>query len=212
MFVKVRSQIEQDALPRMAAQLQDELNVREVVPIRDESDFLNYDIKPNLPVLGPKYGKDIGKIRQALGQQDPNAIAASIAQGHDVEAAGFSLEPSEVLVNTVEKEGFASAQEAGYVVVLDTEISDELRDEGLAREIVHRIQNLRKDAGFDISDRITTYWQADGEVRRVLQAHEQYVKDETLSLALVDGSSPASAHSEQQSIDGHDVTLGVEKA
>jgi isoleucyl-tRNA synthetase len=182
------------------------------VPIRDESDFLNYDVKPNLPVLGPKHGKDVGKIRQALAQQDPKAVAASISAGHSIEAAGYSLEPSEVLVTTVEKEGFASAQEAGYVVVLDTEITDELRDEGLAREIVHRIQNLRKDAGFEINDRITTYVQSDNEVWRVLRAHEQYVRDETLSLDLVDGAPPATAHSETQSVDGHAVTLGVEKA
>jgi isoleucyl-tRNA synthetase len=208
--------MEQDALPRMAGQLEEELNVREVVPIRDESDFLNYDIKPNLPVLGPKYGRDVGKIRQALSKQDPNAIAASIAAGHNVEAGGFSLEPSEVLVTTVEKEGFASAQEAGYVVVLDTEITDELRDEGLAREIVHRIQNLRKDAGFEISDRITTYIDpstgSGSEIWRVLRAHEQYVKDETLSLAIVDGPPPPSAHSEEESVDGQRVTLGVERA
>ncbi len=220
MFVKVRSQVEQDALARMESQLTDELNVRAIVPIRDESDFLNYDVKPNLPVLGPKYGADVGTIRQALAQQDPNAVAAAIAQGHTIEAAGHQLEPGEVLVTTVEKEGFASAQEGGYVVVLDTEISDELRDEGLAREIVHRIQNLRRDAGFDISDRITTYWQSDGDpsagsgqaLRRVLQAHAKYVQDETLSVALVEGAPPPSAHREEQALDGHEVTLGVEKA
>jgi isoleucyl-tRNA synthetase len=217
LYAKVRAPLEEEALRKMEAQLLDELNVRELQPIRDESDFLNYDVKPNLPVLGPKYGQEIGKIRQALAQQDPNAIAASIAQGHAIEAAGHQLEASEVLVTTVEKEGFASSQEAGYVVVLDTELTPELRDEGLAREIVHRIQNLRKDAGFEISDRITTYFQSDPStssgqaLRRVLQQHAQYIQDETLSLQLIEGESPPGAHSESQSIDGHEVTLGVKK-
>jgi isoleucyl-tRNA synthetase len=211
-FVKVRAPVEEDALRRMESQVLEELNVRELVVIHDESDFVRYEVKPNLPVLGPKYGGDVAQIRQALAQQDPAAVAASIAQGHNVELAGHELLPNEVLVTTVEREGFASAQEAGYIVVLDTEITPELRDEGLAREIVHRIQNLRRDAGFDISDRITTYWQSDEDVRLVLAAHEEYIRSETLSLALVEGAPPAGAHSEEQSVDGHALTLGVQRA
>ncbi len=119
------------------------------------------------------------------------------------------LKPDEVLVTTVEREGFASAQEAGYIVVVDTELTPELRDEGLARELVHRIQNLRRDAGFDISNRITTYWQGDDDLRRVLTAHADYIQTETLSLSLVEGAPPPDAHREEQSVDGHAVVLGV---
>ncbi len=211
-FVKARAQVEEDALRQMQSQVLEELNVRELVIIHDESDFVRYEVKPNLPVLGPKYGADVGKIRGALAALDPAVVAATVAQGSPIDLAGVQLEPNEVLVTTVEREGFASAQEAGYIVVLDTELTPELRDEGLARELVHRIQNLRRDAGFDISDRITTYWQGGADMRRVLAAHEDYIKSETLSLALVEGPPPPAAHREQQSIDGHDVTLGVEKA
>jgi isoleucyl-tRNA synthetase len=77
---------------------------------------------------------------------------------------------------------------------------------------VHRIQNLRRDAEFDISDRITTYWQGDGDIERVLGAHAEYVQGETLSTALVEGEPPASAHRSEQDVDGHAVVLGVEKA
>ncbi|OGO51339.1 MAG: isoleucine--tRNA ligase [Chloroflexi bacterium RBG_16_68_14] len=210
-FVKVRTKIEEDALARMRAQLEEELNVKEVQHMDDESHFLNWYVQPNLPVLGPKYGADVNKIRAHLVQQDPNAMAAAISQGQRIEAAGFQLEPNEVLVTTVEKEGFASAQEAGYVVVVDTEVPPELRDEGLARELVHRIQNLRREAGFDISDRITAYWQGDDDVRRVLDAHADYVKGETLSLSLVEADPPSEAHRSEQNVDGHQVVLGVRR-
>ncbi|MDZ4277982.1 MAG: DUF5915 domain-containing protein, partial [Dehalococcoidia bacterium] len=217
-FVKVRAQVEEDALRRMEAQLRDELNVRELVAIHDESDFLRYEVRPNLPVLGPKYGAAVAKIRAALAAQDPAAVAAAVARGHAVEVAGYRLEPYEILLSTVEREGFASAQEAGYIVVVDTEVPPELRDEGLARELVHRIQDLRRDAGLEISDRITTYWQGDPSagsgqaLRRVLQAHGEYVKGETLSLALEEAEPPPDAHRSEQDVDGHAVVLGVRKA
>ena len=136
----------------------------------------------------------------------------TVAQGQGVEAGGHRLEPDEVLVSTVEREGFASAQESGYVVVVDTEVPPELRDEGLARELVHRIQSLRREAGFNISDRITTYWQGDDDVRRVLAAHAEYVRGETLSLALEESDPPSEAHRSEQTVDGHQVVLGVVRA
>jgi isoleucyl-tRNA synthetase len=214
-FAKVRAEVEEDALRRMESQLLDELNVRALVIIHDEADFVRYEVKPNLPVVGPKYGGDVGKIRQALAAQDPAAVAAAVAQGRSVDAGGYQLEPGEVLVTTVEREGFASAQEAGYIVVVDTELTPELRDEGLARELVHRIQNLRREAGFDISDRITTYWQGDPStgsgqaLRRVLQTHADYIKGETLSLSLVEGEPSADAHRSEQNVDGHALVLAV---
>ncbi|MCH7511826.1 MAG: SDR family NAD(P)-dependent oxidoreductase, partial [Chloroflexi bacterium] len=178
LFVKVRDPAEEEALRRLESQLLDELNVRKLVPIHDESDFLRYEVRPNLPVLGPKYGAAVAQIREALAAMDAAEVAAAVAGGEGVEAAGHQLEPDEILVSTVEREGFASAQEGGYVVALDTEVPPELRDEGLARELVHRLQNLRREAGFDIADRITTYWQGDDDVRRVLEAHGGYVRAE----------------------------------
>ena len=209
-FVKVRAPTEEEALRRQEAQLLDELNVRELVPIHDESDFLQYEVRPNLPVLGPKYGAEMGKVREAIAHLDASAIVK--AKGTVVKAGEYELQPDELLVTTVEREGFASAQEGGYVVVVDTEVPPELRDEGLARELVHRIQNLRREAGFDISDRITTYWQGDDDVRRVLAAHADYVQGETLSLSLVEGAPPAEAHRSEQTVDGHRVVLAVVRA
>ncbi len=210
-FVKVGGPEEEDALGRLESQLLEELNVRELVLMHDESDFLRYEVRPNLPVLGPKYGAAVAQIREALAKQEPAAVAEAVAASRGVEVAGHRLEPGEILVSTVEEEGFASAQEGGRVVVVDTEVPPALLDEGLARELVHRIQNLRRDAGFDISDRITTYWQADDDIRRVLAAHAEYVKGETLSLALEEGEPPPDAHRTEQTVDGHEVVLGARR-
>ena len=194
----------------MEAQLLDELNVRELVAVEDESDFLRYEVRPNLPVLGPKYGKEMGKVREAIAKLDAAAVVK--AEGTVIKAGAYELEPEELLVSTVEQEGYASAEEGGYIVLVDTEVPPELRDEGLARELVHRIQNMRRDAAFDISDRIASYWQGDDDVSRVLAAHGDYVRGETLSLELVEGEPPADAHREELTVEGHDVVLGVVRA
>ncbi|MBI2912793.1 MAG: class I tRNA ligase family protein, partial [Chloroflexi bacterium] len=109
-------------------------------------------------------------------------------------------------------EGLALASdEAGYALGLDTTLTPELRDEGLARELVHRIQNLRKAAGFDISDRIVTYYRGWERLGQVLARHGDYVRQETLSRELLEGAPPPDAHAEEQKIDGQAVTLAVRR-
>jgi isoleucyl-tRNA synthetase len=211
-FVKVRSKMEEDALPRMEPQLLEELNVKQLVPIHDESDFLRYEVKPNLPVLGPKLGPAVADVRKALEHGDGASIAADVAAGRSVELAGHLVAADELLVTAVEQEGFASAQDGGYVVVVDTNVPEELRDEGLAREIVHRIQNLRRDAGFEISDRIVLHWQGDKDVERVLRSFDGYIRTETLSRDIVEGAPPQGAHSAEQDVDGHRLVIGAKRA
>jgi isoleucyl-tRNA synthetase len=98
------------------------------------------------------------------------------------------------------------------VVIVSTELTPALLQEGLAREIVHRIQNLRKDAGFEIADRIRTYYAGDAEIAAVMQAHADYIKQETLSVELVAGEAPAGAHPESADLDGRKITLAVVRA
>ena len=102
-------------------------------------------------------------------------------------------------------------EEGGLAVMVDTEVSPELLDEGLARELVHRLQTLRKQAGFDIADYIETYWEGDSSVRRVMERYAQYVKQETLSRKLVEGKPPEGAFSKSQVIDGNKVNLAVKR-
>ena len=180
--------------------------------MRDETDFLRFEVKPNLKLLGQKYGRDVQEIAKALASM-PDAELSQVARaagaGQPVEVAGKTLAPEELLVNGREKEGFASAEENGAVVIVSSELTPELVREGLAREIVHRIQNLRKDAGFEIADRIKVYYRADAEIADVMRQHEPYIAAETLAVALSDDAPEHGVHSETADIDGHEVTLSV---
>jgi isoleucyl-tRNA synthetase len=215
LFVKLPTPPEERALERLAPQLLDELNVKALRIVRDESDFLRFEVKPNLKLLGQKYGRGVQGIAKALAtipDGDLAQLARAVGGGESVEVAGKSLAPDELLVNGREREGFASAEEGGIVVIVSSELTPELVQEGLAREIVHRIQNLRKEAGFEIADRIKTYYRSDGdgsELRDVMQRYGDYVRQETLSVELSDDAPPAACHSETAQIDGREVTLAV---
>jgi isoleucyl-tRNA synthetase len=215
LYVKLPTAMEEHALERLAPQLLEELNVKDLRIVRDETDFLRFEVKPNLKLLGQKYGRavqDIAKALQSMPEAELAQVARAAQDGRSVDIAGKTLEPDEVLVNGREKEGFASASEDGAVVIVSTEMTPELVQEGLAREIVHRIQNLRKDAGFEIADRIRTYYAGDGDLRDVMRRFDAYVRQETLSLEVEDAPPPPDAHAETASIDGREVTLGVVRA
>ena len=215
LLVAVSSTDEASALERMAPVLLDELNVKALRIVRDQADFLRYEVRPNLKLLGQKYGKGVQEIQRAL-QSMPEAqlgeIARAASAGQAVEVAGKTLAPEELLVAGREREGFASAEEEGIVVIVSTELTPDLEREGLAREIVHRIQSLRKDAGFDIADRIRTWYEGDASLREAMSAFDRYVRDETLSLELSEGAAPEGAHVETADVDGRPVTLGVVRA
>jgi len=212
LFVKLPTRMEEHAIERLAPQVLDELNVKALRVVRDETDFLRFEVRPNLKLLGQKYGRDVRDIAralQSLPDDDLARVARLVAAGQQVQVAGKTLTPDELLVNGREKEGFASAEENGVVVIVSTELTPDLVLEGLAREIVHRIQNLRKDAGFEIADRIRTYYAGDAAVREVMDRHAAYVQQETLSTDLSPDAPPHGVHSDTAVIDGHEVTLSV---
>ena len=208
-YVKLQWPEEAPMVRRLADQITDELNVKALEVIEDDADFFDHQVLPNLPVLGPKYGRDIGRIQRALSQADKAEIARAMAAGHPVLLDGLALEPGELLVTTTGKPGYAVAEEAGYAVAVSTEITPELADEGLAREIVRHVQELRKNAGFEISDRIRLHYEGDPDIARVLLSWGDYVGSETLAQAIVSGAGAGFAADEV--IDGHKVRLAVEK-
>ncbi|HXF52188.1 MAG TPA: isoleucine--tRNA ligase [Dehalococcoidia bacterium] len=210
-YVKTRAPSEGETVRRLSDQLLEELNVKELELISDEAEFFEYQVRPNLPVLGPKYGGDVGRIQRALASADRAAVARAVAAGEPVELDGFRLEPDELLVSTAGKPGYAVAEEAGYAVVVTTEITPDLADEGLARELVRRIQDMRKSAGFEIADRIRTSYDGDADVARVMETWGEYIRQETLSVELRPGSPPPGAHAEEHTVDGRKVTLAVER-
>ncbi len=210
-LVKTPSFSERDAFQRLAPDIRDELNIREVAPLSSEGDVLDFSLHPNLPLLGPKYGNQVGRVRQALEKADAAQVAAAVLSNNPITLEGFTLSPDEILVEAKEKPGYAAAMEGGYVVAVTTEITPELADEGMARELVHLIQNMRRSAGFDIADRIVTTYQGDESITRVVQQHGDYIRQETLSVELRPGDPASSAYQEEHKVDGVSVKLGVQR-
>ncbi len=210
-LIKLRSPDEARLLAHVAPQVQDELNVKEIASIEDETEVVNVEVRPNMPILGPKYGMELHNIIEALRNADPMQVYTAVNAGQKVEAEGYELEPNEILVNSLDKEGYAVSTDSGYVVAVSTHVTRELAMEGTARELVHRIQNMRRSADFDIADYIVTYYQGDAEIAEVIAAHEEYIRQETLSRQLLDQSPPADAHAEEHNVDGHQVTIGVKR-
>ena len=115
----------------------------------------------------------------------------------------------EVTVTVSDKSGYVSANEGSYMIAISTDIADELKDEGLAREIVHRLQTMRRSAGFEISDHINIYYVGDNNLSRVIDSFAEYIKEETLSIQLLESNPPSDAYSETQSLDGFEINFGV---
>ena len=200
-------------LASIQEQVLDELNVKAVEVASDEG-LATVRLRPNLPLLGPKYGPQLRAIRAALESADASAIAAELRDGGSATVGEFTLSQDEVLVDVEEREGLAVAIEGGggLMVGMDTQLTPELEAEGFARELVHRIQNVRKAAGLDIEDRIVTYVVgADEDVAAVLAAHDAYVRQETLSESIRREPPPTGTYAEAQDVEGKMLTLGVAK-
>ncbi|HLF72233.1 MAG TPA: isoleucine--tRNA ligase [Dehalococcoidia bacterium] len=210
-YVRLQNPREAETVRALADQVIEELNVKALHVIEDEGEYFDYQVRPNLPVLGPKYGNEVGRIRRALEQADTAAIAREASAGRPVTLDGIELAPDELLVTMSGRPGYAVAEEAGYAVAVTTEVTPELADEGLARELVRRVQELRKSAGFDIADRIRLYVEGDADVARVLDAWRDYIARETLATAVHDTSGPDDAYAEEQDVEGRKVRLAVEK-
>ncbi|MFP3974711.1 MAG: isoleucine--tRNA ligase [Dehalococcoidia bacterium] len=208
---KVRANSETRSLKRLEHQILDELNVKELVVTTNEKELVDFEIKPNLPLLGPKYGKGITQISAALPGLPQDEVASRVKAGKEVEVNGYVLQPDEILVSTTSKPDFSVAEEGDYVVGVTTQVSQELADEGLVRELVHRLQTMRRSAGFDIADYIETYYKGGETVQRVMENFATYVSQETLSRDLIEDEPPSGAYTETHSIDGNKVILAVKK-
>ncbi|MBF6611947.1 MAG: isoleucine--tRNA ligase [Chloroflexi bacterium] len=224
-MVRAPSKVDDEALRRLEGQVLEELNVKRMVITSQVGDLITYVIKPNLPLLGPKYGKRLGAIRSALSMGEPAGIAAQVEAEElvklylDGEEEPVELLPGELLVETREREGFAVAQEGGLVVALDTELDDALLQEGVARDLVRVINDMRKSADFDVSDRIYTYYklnnsdgdEASGIVRGALAGFGSYIQSETLSTELTEGEAPEEAYRQEEKFGSVVLSLGVQR-
>ncbi|MGE5597272.1 MAG: isoleucine--tRNA ligase [Hyphomicrobiales bacterium] len=210
-MVKPRSGEDAEALRKNEQLVLEELNARALNLLEDETSVVTYDVKPNLPVLGRKYGAQLQQIRAELAKLPPAEVAGAVRRGQPVAVAGVELEPEDILLQAQDTEGYAAANDWGLTVAISTAITPELADEGLARELVRRIQDMRRDAGFELADRITTWYAGDAEIARVMQAHAAYIQGETLTTELIAGDPPADVHRAEHDLEGTRVVLGVRR-
>jgi isoleucyl-tRNA synthetase len=193
----------------------DELNVKSFEFVEQASRLVTYRVMPDNKLLGPRFGALFPKVRSALVAMDPIRVAESVAAGVplaiEVDGQTLELASNEIVVSTQPAEGLAVASDKLATVAVDATLTPELKAEGLAREVVRRIQAMRKDAGFDISDRITTWYQGGSELAAVFEKWEVYIMSETLTTRLVKGAATEGAFTETQTVDGQEITLGISR-
>ena len=191
----------------------DELNVKNVKFTEDVRDFTSYSFKPQLKTVGPKYGKMLGGIRQALDQVDGNAAMDEInANGSlklDVNGQEITLFTEDLLIDTAQMPGYVSENDNGITVVLDTNLTEELLEEGFVREIISKIQTMRKEAGFEVMDKITVTYEGSEKAESVFEKHGDEIGNEVLAVAVVKGQPEG--YVKEWKINGESVNLGVKK-
>jgi len=185
----------------------EELNVKEIELLADAGELAEFVVIPNSKVLGPKYGKDMQKIIQAAKAGDFKVLDSG-----QVQVADFTLEPAEVELAYKGKEGVDIESENGIVVSLDCEITPELRREGMMREVVRYIQEMRKDAGYEVSDRILVLTETEGELEEAITEFADTIKAETLANELQQGGDLEWDAEKDFEIEGIKVKLAVKKA
>jgi len=191
----------------------DELNVKEVKFADDVESFISYSFKPQLRTVGPKYGKLLGGIRQALtdinGTAAMNELRTNGVLKLDINGNDVELTEEDLLIETAQTEGYVSESDGETSVVLDTNLTPELIEEGFVREIISKIQTMRKEAGFEVMDKIVVYAHGNDKIQDIMKAHEDEIKSEVLADEMVLGETDG--YVKEWNINKEAVTMGVKK-
>jgi isoleucyl-tRNA synthetase len=210
--VIVANDAERAAISAQADLVTAELNVKELDFVSEEADLVTYAVKPNYRALGPRFGKRMPQVAAAVEALDPVHVARVMADGGEiginVDGAEHTIGPDEVTLALQPLDGYEVEAEAGHAVALQLELDDELRREGLAREIVHAVQNARKAAGLDISDRIELSLGGDDELLAAAREHEPYIATEVLATSVAYDA----ADGVEAKIDGRDLRIAVTRS
>ncbi len=210
--VIVATDAERPEIEQLAELVRSELNVKELEFVSEEGELVTYSVKPNFRTLGPRFGKAMPQVAAAVAALDPSHVAEAIEGarriGINVDGAEHALEPADMTLVMEPLDGYEVEAEAGRAVALALELDDELLREGLAREIVHAVQNARKRAGLDVSDRISLTLSGDAGLVEAARSHQDYIAGETLATTVAyDGDGLEAA----ASIEGRELAIGIEK-
>lgn len=200
-----------NTLPEYYSEIvKEELNVKKVELGAEMSEYVDFEIKPNLPVLGKQYGKLIPKIKQAISEKNQMDLANTVKNGGveyiEVEDTQIELNADNLLITMQGKEGFAFSGEGEIGVVLDTHITQKLKEEGYVREILSKVQNMRKEKEFEVLDRITLYVADNKELERIIKENEESIKKDTLAVEVKYNKE----NKEYQEIKVNDETLKID--
>ncbi len=212
--VIVANDAERKAIEAQSDLVTAELNVKELDFVSEQSELVSYRVRPDYRKLGPRFGKLMPQVAAAVEALDAEHVAAAIEQGREVgisvDGKDHTLAPVEISLVMEQLEGYQVEAEAGHAVALQLELDEELRREGLAREIVHAIQNARKGAGLEVSDRIELRLGGDEELIEVSREHQAYIAGETLATGVeYDGAGPDAIAA---TIDGRELGIGVARS
>jgi isoleucyl-tRNA synthetase len=210
--VIVANDDEREAISSRAQLVKAELNVKELAFVTEEAELVSYEVKPNYRALGPRFGRRMPQVAAAVAALDPAHVARVMADGGEIgisiDGDDHTLGPDEVSLSLQPLEGYEVEAEAGHAVALQLELDDELRREGLAREIVHAVQNARKDAGLEITDRIELALDGDDDLVEAAREHEPYIAGEVLATAVAyDAPGGVTA-----TIDGRELRMSISRA
>jgi isoleucyl-tRNA synthetase len=208
---------ESRVIKKYEAVLSNELNVKEIAVLGSAGEAVTYALNPLPRQLGSRFQDKFPKVRKAILELDANLSAAKLLAEESVfirvDSEEFEIMPDEVEVRADAKSGLTVAQDSAYLAALSTELTDELISEGYAREFIRRVQDLRKEAGFEISDRIEVYFEAGDALTRAVNSNADYIKGEVLAVMLDGTKMPdeVSTPEEELMIDGEVLKLGLKK-
>jgi isoleucyl-tRNA synthetase len=204
---------EREEIERLGEVVRAELNVKELEFVTEEGELVSYRVKPNYRALGPRFGKSMPQVAAAVEALDPSAATAAAkgerVVGINIDGHEHQLAPDDLQLEMEPLEGYEVEAESGRAVALALELDDDLRREGLAREIVHAVQAARKRAGLEVSDRIALRLTGDDELVTAAREHEEYVAGETLATSV---SYDAGDSAEKVTIDGRELEISVKRA
>ena len=193
--------------------IEDELNVKEVVFKDDIADFISYSFKPQMRTVGPKYGKLLNKIKTVLSELDGNKAMAELkSTGElklDIDGEEIVLLEEDLLIDMAQMEGYVSESDHTITVVLDTNLTPELIEEGFVRELVSKIQTMRKEAGFEVMDKIRVYAKDNDKIVDIMKNHGDEIKSEVLAEDIVTGETKG--YEKEWNINSEKVTMAVER-
>ncbi len=193
--------------------IEEELNVKKVTFTEDVSSFTDYTFKPQLRTVGPKYGKFLGQIQKALSELDGNAAMAELKSKGSISLDSVNAEvvlcEEDLLITMTQQEGYVTEGDNEVTVVLDTNLTPELIEEGFVRELISKIQTMRKEAGFEVMDKIVVSYQAGDKISRIFELYGAQIQSEVLAQEI--DSTAVKGYEKEWNINGEHVLLGVEK-